>query len=77
MGGASCKLKIIMNGATIQSELNKLCYMVDEIPYETFPDQEGLKMVELLNRAEDIVFRAKRVFLESQGFHGPWPHSLS
>lgn len=74
MGGQACKLKTILNGETIQSELKSLCYQVSELP---LTDDAGYKMVELLNKAEDCVFKAKRVWLESQGFQGPWPHSLA
>jgi hypothetical protein len=69
-------LKIILNGKTIQSELVALCYQVDETEASELPYDEGIKMVELLNKAEDLVFKAKRIFLESQGFNGPWPKSL-
>lgn len=73
MGGQSCKLKIILNGDTIQSELRSLCYEVKE---HEIDDTAGYKMVDLLNKAEDLVFQAKRIWLESQGFTGPFPHSL-
>lgn len=75
MGGAGCKLKVILNGGTIQSELKMLCYQVQELT--DLPDEVGYKMVEYLNHAEDLVFKAKRVFLESQSFKGPWPQSLT
>lgn len=75
MGGLACKTKIILNGGTIQSELAQLCYEVKEA--KDLPDKEGYEMVGYLNEAEDLVFKAKRVYLESQGFHGPWPHALS
>ena len=75
MGGNPCRYKIILNGGTIQAELHQLCYQVEdeliEIPYDV-----GEKMVEYLNEAENLVFKAKRLFLESQGFKGPWPKSL-
>lgn len=77
MGGQSCKLKVILNGGMVESAAANLCYMVDEIPYEDFPEEAGLKAVALLNQAEDAVFKAQRIILESQGFKGPWPHSLS
>jgi len=74
MGGLPCKEKIILNGRTIQSELNALCYQIEEA--EDIDESSGYKMVEYLNHAEDVVFKAKRVWLESRGFKGPWPHSL-
>lgn len=76
MGGAACKAKVILNGGMIQSATSELCYLVDEVSYKDFPEQAGLEMVDLLNRAENLVFKAQRVFLESQGFQGPWPKSL-
>lgn len=75
MGGAACKAKIILNGRTIQSELDALCYQIEEL--KDLDDATGYKMVHYLNAAEDLVFRAKRAYLESVGFDGPWPHSLS
>jgi len=74
MGGQQCKLKIILNGDTIQSETKALCYQLQELPLD---DATGYKIVELFNKAEDAVMKAKRVWLESQGFNGPWPHSLT
>lgn len=76
MGGQACATKIILNGDTIQSELKALCYQVQETR-EELPDDVGYRMVEYLNAAEDLVFKAKRAYLESQGFEGPWPHSLA
>ncbi len=76
MGGTACKAKIILNGGMIQSAAAELCYQVEEVSYEDFPEKEGLEIVDLLNRAENLVFQAQRVFLESQGFAGPWPKSL-
>ena len=76
MGGQSCKAKIILNGGAIQDAANRLCYQIEEVPYEDFPEKEGLEIVDLLNRAENLVFKAQRVFLESQGFTGPWPKAL-
>lgn len=77
MGGQSCKLKAILNGGMVQSATEQLCYMIEEIPYDNFPEDAGLKAVALLNQAEDAVFKAQRIMLESQGFKGPWPHSLT
>jgi hypothetical protein len=76
MGGLACKEKIILNGGTIRSELEYLCGRIS-LPTITIPDDAGYKMVEMLNAAEDLIFKAKRVYLESQGFTGPWPHALS
>lgn len=76
MGGESCRLKIILNGETIQNELHSICYQIQESDV-VIPDDAGHKMVELLNEAEDLVFKAKRIYLESQGFKGPFPHALT
>jgi hypothetical protein len=76
MGGTACKAKIILNGGMIQSAVHELCYQVQEVSYEQLPEKEGLEIVDLLNRAENLVFKAQKVFLESQGFTGPWPKSL-
>lgn len=73
MGGSSCKLKIILNGGTIQDELNRLMPLVDKYDID---DAVGYKMVEMLNEAEDLVIKAKRCWLESQGFSGPFPKSM-
>jgi hypothetical protein len=76
MSGAACKAKVILNGGAIQDAANRLCYQVEEIEAADFPYDEGVKMVKLLNEAEDLVFRAQRIFLESIGFDGPWPNAL-
>lgn len=77
MGGTPCKAKIILNGATIQNELNEICYYIQESKdFVEFSDDAGYKMVEHLNEAEDLIFKFKRLFLESQNFSGPWPHAL-
>jgi len=76
MGGTSCKAKIILNGSSIYNEAEELCAQVEATDAETFDYEAGLAMVGLLNAAEDAVFAAKRVFLEMNGFSGPWPASL-
>lgn len=77
MGGLPCKEKIILNGGMVRSATEQLCYLVDEVPYDEFPEAAGLKVADLLNQAEDAVFKAQRVFLEARGYKGPWPKSLS
>lgn len=77
MGGLPCKEKIILNGGCIQSTLEYLCQRVQAPGTVELSEEAGYKMVELLNTAEDAVFKAERVWLESQGFKGPWPRSLS
>ena len=77
MGGLPCKEKIILNGGCIASTLEYLCDRVVAPGTVELSEDAGYKMVELLNTAEDAVFQAQRVWLESQGFEGPWPHSLN
>lgn len=81
MGGNPCRLKAILNGETIKSEISRLVRDISD-PTKAIDDEYLYRMVELLNHAEDLVFKAKRVFLESQGFHGTeeqggWPYSLT
>jgi len=76
MGGEACKAKIILNGGAIQDAAHRLCYQIEGVEAADFPYEQGLEMVDLLNRAENLVFKAQRVFLESQGFTGPWPKAL-
>jgi hypothetical protein len=76
MGGTPCKTKIILNGARTQSNLEHLCYAIQEEGV-TIPDDAGYEIVEQLNIAEDATNRATRLFLESQGFTGPFDHSLN
>lgn len=74
MGGNPCRTKAILNGGTIENEVKMLCYEIQKVELS---DDVGYAIVKLFNQAEDAVFKAKRVFLESQmGFDGPWPNSL-
>lgn len=77
MGGLPCKEKIILNGGTIESEVHLLCYRIQDPATIELPEDIGYKIVEEFNAAEDCIFRAKRLWLESQGFNGPWPNALS
>lgn len=77
MGGQICKEKIILNGGTIESEVSQLCYRIQEPDTQELSEKAGYEMVELFNKAEDLILRAKRIWLESQGFEGPWPHALT
>lgn len=76
MGGLPCKEKILLNGGDIRNTVEMLCYRIQEPGIELSEDV-GYKIVELFNTAEDAVFRAKRIYLESQGFTGPWPHAMN
>lgn len=75
MGGLPCKWKILNNSETIESEAGALRRSVNDAEIDVEGDV-GYKIITELNTAEDAVFRAKRLFLESQGFEGPWPNSL-
>lgn len=79
MGGQPCYYKLLMNGTTIALESEKIVAMVEKIQEEggTIDDEYGYKMVEELNLAENAVFRAKTALARSQGFDGPFPHSMS
>lgn len=80
MGGNPCRFKALLNGETIQNELRSICYQIQDKDI-SIDDESLYKMVEMLNHAEDLVLKSKRVLCESQGFHGTeeqggWPHSL-
>lgn len=77
MGGVACKAKVILNGGDVQDGASRLCYLVEETDYSALTEDQWLNIVKHLNAAEDSVDRAKRSFLESLGFNGPWPKSLS
>jgi hypothetical protein len=77
VGGLPCKEKIILNGGDIVGVLEYLCQRVQAPGTVELSEDAGYKIVELLNTAEDAVFRAQRVWLESQGFTGPWPHAMN
>lgn len=76
MGGGPCRAKALLNGLTIQNEVEGLTFAIQQVE----PDETNVKLwyaiVEHLNAAEDAVFKAKRCFLQTQGFDGPWPHSM-
>lgn len=74
MSAAACK--IILNGDAIQSIVHAVCYRISSEEYA--PDaQAEADMVVYLNEMEDLAFKFERRFLESQGFTGPWPHSMT
>ena len=76
MGGTPCRLKIIMNGARVALLSDVLGSHVSEEGVE-IDDDYGYKIAEHLNAAEDSVNKATHAFLESQGYHGPYDHSLN
>lgn len=76
MGGLPCKEKIILNGGTIEGEVNLLCYRVQAPGTIELTEEQGYEIIKHLNTAEDEVFKAKAAWLRSQGFDGPLPHSL-
>lgn len=76
MGGPPCKAKALLNGLTIQNEVEALMFSIEQVTPDELYEKLWYAVVENLNYAEDAVFRAKRCFLETQGFNGPWPHSM-
>lgn len=76
MGGLPCKEKILLNGATIYSETEMLCSRVQAPGTVELTEEQGYEIIRHLNTAEDEVFRAKALWLKSQGYDGPLPHSL-
>lgn len=76
MGGMPCKAKALMNGLTIQNEVEALMFSIEQVTPNDADLKSWYAVVEHLNSAEDAVFRAKRCFLQTQGFDGPWPHSM-
>lgn len=76
MGGRPCMEKIILNSGGIANQAILLNSRV-QAPGIEISDDKGYEIVKHLNAAEDAVFQATRIFLESQGYDGPWPHSLT
>lgn len=76
MGGSSCRLKILINSNMIESVIDGVCCQIQEPGYEGDYDSE-LKMIDYLNEMEDMAFKFQRVFLESQGYKGPWPKAMN
>lgn len=76
MGGGACA-KIIMNGlrsmATIEEIVNAAMLAREKGEYLGNDEQ----IVELLNEIENVSDKAGRVYLEGQGFTGPWPDSMT
>lgn len=77
MGGLACKEKIILNGGTIESEAYMLCERVQAPGTIELTEEQGYEIIKHLNAAEDEVFKAKAVWLKSQSYDGPLPHSLT
>lgn len=75
MGGQPCRLKALMNGLTIEQEVADLRMRLDGEDVQ-ITDEAGYEIVECFNQMEDLAFKAKRIFLESQGYKGPWPKSM-
>lgn len=76
MGGLACREKIILNGATIYNETEMLCTRVQAPGTVELTESDGYDIIKYLNTAEDAIFKAKAVWLKTQGYDGPLPHSL-
>lgn len=77
MGAQSCKEKIILNGGTIESEASYLCARVVAPGTIELTEDQGYEIIKHMNIAEDEMFKAKRLWLKSQGYDGPLPYSLT
>lgn len=72
-----CEAKVILNGGVSARVLDETCKTIYQ-HLEKGGTFEGVKgLVERANDIEDRVFRFQRAVLESIGFRGPWPHSLT
>lgn len=78
MGGRPCLEKIILNTGVIALTADQLQAEVEYLrdKGETINDDDGYKIVELLNKAENLMFDAQKTYLESTGFVGPFPRSM-
>ncbi len=76
MSGTACKAKIILNGLMVETIIQGVCYQIQEETYVEDYDAE-LKMAVILNRMEDDAFKLQKLYLESQGYDGPWPKAMS
>jgi hypothetical protein len=75
MGGAACK-KIIINGGRIMLNTADIHDAAVKADTEGGYLENDAKIVELFNEMEDLSFKALRLYLEGQGFKGPWPKSM-
>lgn len=76
MGGNPCRLKVILNSNRTASNLDNLCYLVEETDYSELSDEQWIEIAGHLNDAEDASNRATRAFLDAHGYTGPLDHSL-
>lgn len=74
-----CEAKVILNGGVAARVLDETCSTIySHIEAgKTFKDEDVQALVVMANKIEDDVFRFQRKVLESIGFKGPWPHSLT
>ncbi len=73
----ACQTKIIINGDVAAKVLETTCEAIERHLAAGGELPKGRDMIVLLNRIEDDAFKLQHMFLESIGFAGPWPHSLS
>lgn len=71
--------KVILNGGVAARVLDETCTTIYNFLEEggKFKDADIKALVIMANKLEDDVFRFQRKVLESIGFTGPWPHSLT
>ena len=72
-----CQAKVILNGGVAARVLDETCHAIYEFIESGKRLDSQLELVEMANKLEDDVFRFQRRVLESMGFKGPWPHSLT
>lgn len=72
----ACQTKIIINGDVAAKILETTCEAIERHLAGGGKLPRGLEMIVLLNQIENDAFKLQRMFLESVGFTGPWPHSL-
>ena len=76
MGGAACA-KIIRNGLRIIQITENIVEDARKAEAKAEYIHNDMEIVKCLNEMEDIAFKMDRLYLEGEGFTGPWPHSMS
>ena len=71
--------KVILNGGVAARVLDETCHTIYTFLENgsEFKDADIKDLVLKANKLEDDVFRFQRKVLESIGFKGPWPNSLT
>lgn len=78
MGGRPCIEKILLNTGIIALTADQMHEEAEWLRQkgESINDDDGYKIVDCLNKAENLMFDAHRIYLESTGFNGPFPRSM-